>query len=101
VPAATDVNAGLEKILPFPAAFDIAYTGRYLNHMQIGGQDFGFNLNTIDLGMAFRPDLQDQSIAVNPIPGAGPIAAQNPNQLRGYRGYGSIAWREYTGWRKF
>ena len=45
--------------------------------------------------------MQDPSIAPSAIPGASSLAAQNPNQVRGYRGFGNITYRKYDGWRTF
>ncbi|MEO8076608.1 MAG: hypothetical protein ABI818_09790, partial [Acidobacteriota bacterium] len=68
-------------------ALDVAYTGRYNYNGQIGGQDFPININTVDIGTAFNPALQDPTLAPSANPGASSLAAQNPNQVRGYRGY--------------
>ena len=45
--------------------------------------------------------MQDPTIAPSAIPGASSLAAQNPNQVRGYRGFGNITYRKYDGWRTF
>ena len=86
---------------PWATSLDAAYTGRHNYNAQVGGQDFPININTIDLGTAFNPALQDPTLAPSAIPGASSLAAQNPNQVRGYRGYGTIQLRQYDGWRKF
>ena len=101
LPTATAWNAGMQMLLPWASSLDVAYTGRYNYNAQIGGQDFPININTIDLGTAFNPALQDPTLAPSAIPGASSLAAQNPNQVRGYRGYGTIQFRQYDGWRKF
>ena len=101
LPRTTSWNAGMQMMLPWSTAFDLAYTGRAARDQQVGGQDFPININTIDIGHAFRPDHQDPTLAPSAIPGASSLAAQNPNQVRGYRGYSNILYRQYDGWRNF
>jgi hypothetical protein len=101
LPRTTSWNAGMQMMLPWSTAFDLAYTGRAARDQQIGGQDFPININTIDIGHAFRPDQQDPTLAPSAIPGASSLAAQNPNHVRGYRGYSNILYRQYDGWRNF
>jgi hypothetical protein len=101
LPRTTTWNAGMQMMLPWSTSFDVAYTGRAARDQQIGGQDFPININTIDLGTAFDPALQDPTLAPSAIPGASSLAAQNPNAVRGYRGYSNILYRQYDGWRNF
>ena len=101
LPRTTSWNAGMQMMLPWSTSFDLAYTGRAARDQQIGGQDFPININTIDLGAGFDPALQDPTLAPSAIPGASSLAAQNPNQVRGYRGYSNILYRQYDGWRNF
>ena len=101
LPTATAWNVGMQTMLPWSTSFDVAYTGRHNYNAQVGGQDFPININTIDLGTAFRPALQDPTLAPSAIAGASSLAAQNPNQVRGYRGFGNITYRQYDGWRTF
>jgi hypothetical protein len=101
LPTATAWNSGIQMLLPWATSLDVAYTGRHNRNAQIGGQDFPININTIDIGTAFNPSLQDPTLAPSAIPGASSLAAQNPNQVRGYRGYSNIQYRQYDGWRKF
>ena len=101
MPTATAWNVGFQTLLPWATSLDVAYTGRHNYNAQVGGQDFPININTIDLGTAFNPALQDPTIAPSAIPGASSLAAQNPNQVRGYRGFGNITYRKYDGWRTF
>jgi len=101
LPTATTWNSGMQMMLPWGTSLDVAYTGRHNRNAQIGGQDFPININTIDIGTAFNPSLQDPTLAPSAIPGASSLAAQNPNQVRGYRGYSNILYRQYDGWRKF
>jgi hypothetical protein len=96
LPTATEWNSGVQVMLPWATSLDVAYTGRHdYNAEQT------LNLNTIDIGTGFVPSLQDPTSAPSTIPGATSLAAQNPNQVRGYRGYGTITYREYSGWRTF
>jgi hypothetical protein len=102
LPGAVAWNAGMQTMLPWATSLDVAYTGHHNYNAQLGGQTIPFNLNTIDLGTAFNPALQDRSIAPTGVPGATSLAAQNPNLVRGYLGYGTIDWRQYSeGWRTF
>lgn len=101
LPTATTWNSGIQMMLPWATSLDVAYTGRHNRNAQVGGQDFPININTIDIGTAFNPALQDPTLAPSPIPGASSLATQNPNQVRGYRGYSNILYRQYDGWRKF
>jgi Carboxypeptidase regulatory-like domain len=101
LPTATAWNVGMQTMLPWSISFDAAYTGRHNYNAQVGGQDFPININTIDIGSAFRPDLQDPTLPPSAVAGASSLAAQNPNQIRGYRGYGNITYRQYDGWRTF
>jgi hypothetical protein len=96
LPTATEWNSGVQMMLPWATSLDVAYTGRHdYNAEQT------INLNTVDIGTGFNPALQDPTSAPSTIPGASSLAAQNPNQVRGYRGYGTITYREYSGWRNF
>ena len=95
LPAATAWNVGMQTMLPWSISFDAAYTGRHNYNAQVGGQDFPININTIDIGHAFRADQQDPSLAPSAVAGASSLAAQNPNQVRGYRGFGNITYRQY------
>ncbi|CAN5877129.1 hypothetical protein BH24ACI4_BH24ACI4_21100 [soil metagenome] len=99
LPRTTTWNSGVQMMLPWSTSLDVAYTGRAARNQQIGGQDFPININTIDLGTAFDPALQDPTLAPSAIPGASSLAAQNPNVVRGYRGYSNILYRQYDGWR--
>jgi hypothetical protein len=102
LPGAVAWNAGVQTMLPWSTSLDVAYTGHHNYNAQLGGQTIPFNLNTIDLGTAFNPALQDRSIAPTAVPGATSLAAQNPNLVRGYLGYGTIDWRQFSeGWRTF
>ena len=101
LPTATTWNAGMQMMLPWATSLDVAYTGRHNYNAQVGGQDFPININRVDLGTAFLPSMQDRSIAPSAIPGTTSLAAQNPNQVRGYRGYGNLTYRQYDGWRTF
>jgi hypothetical protein len=94
-PAAAAWNAGVQMMLPWATSLDVAYAGRH-NY----NAEQTVNINTIDIGSAFQPSLQDPTVAPSAIAGASSLAAQNPNVLRGYRGYGNINYRSYDGWRR-
>jgi hypothetical protein len=102
MPTAAVWNGGMQMMLPWATSLDVAYTGHHNYNAQLGGQTLPFNLNTIDYGTGFNPALQDPSIAPTGVPGATSLAAQNPSAVRGYLGYGTIDWRQYSeGWRTF
>jgi hypothetical protein len=94
-PAAASWNAGLQMMLPWSTSLDVAYAGRH-NY----NAEQTVNINTIDIGTAFDAALQDPSLTPSAIPGASSLAAQNPNLVRGYRGYGNINYRSYDAWRR-
>ena len=50
LPASFQWNVGVQMMLPFSSALDVSYTGQHSFNTQAT-----VNLNTIDLGMAFRP----------------------------------------------
>jgi len=85
LPSSTQWNTGVQMMLPFNAALDVAYTGQH---------SYGFpqatNINAIDLGSAFLPQNQDPT-QTSTTPGAASIAALNPDLARYYRGFSSIS----------
>jgi hypothetical protein len=94
-PAATGWNAGAQMMLPWSTSLDVAYAGRH-NY----NAEQTVNINAIDIGTAFNPALQDPTLAASAVAGASSLAAQNPNFVRGYQGYGVINYRSYDAWRR-
>ena len=56
--ASTQWNVGLQMMLPFSTALDIAYTGQHSYDANTG-----VNINAIDLGLAFLPSTQNPAAA--------------------------------------
>jgi hypothetical protein len=96
LPASVQWNVGAQGTLPFNAAFDVAYTGQH-SYNEILNVD----LNSIDLGSAFRPELQDPTLAVSGTPGQSSLVASNVNSVRHYQGFGTITQRTSEGWRTY
>ena len=86
-------------MLPWATSLDVSYVGLHSwNDQQ------PWNINSIDLGSGVprRPRRIRRSRRA-PSPGATSYAATNPDLVRGYRGYSSMAStsRFYEGWRTF
>jgi hypothetical protein len=96
LPASVQWNAGFQAALPLNAAIDVAYTGQH-SYDEI----LNVNLNNIDLGTAFRPELQDPTLAVSTTPGQSSLVASNVNAVRSYQGYGTITQRTSEGRRTY
>ena len=85
-------------MLPWATSMDVSYVGLHSwNDQQ------PWNINSIDLGSAFLSTTQDPTLAASTVAGATSYAATNPDLVRGYRGYSSMAStsRFYEGWRTF
>lgn len=95
IPTSLQWNVGIQRVLPFASTFDISYVGHYsynlLNELHGGG---AAPINAPDYGAAFLPQNQDPTLAPSSVPGA---RAVSTDQLRPYRGYGSIAekWTDF------
>jgi hypothetical protein len=91
-------SGGAQMLLPWATSLDLSYAGlRSWNDQQ------PWNINSIDLGTAFLPSTQDPTLAPSTTPGATSYAATNPDLVRAYRGYSSMAStsRFYEGWRNY
>ncbi len=85
------MERGRETLFPWAVAVDVSYVGQHsFNTLQ------GVNLNAVDFGATFLPQNQDPTLAPNPVPGATAIAQ---DQMRTFRGYGSITQQWGRGWR--
>jgi hypothetical protein len=93
LPASWQWNSGMQVLLPWSVAVDASYVGQHsYDTLQ------GVNLNAVDYGAAFRDENQDRTLATSPTPGA---TAVSQDQMRAYRGYGSITQQWGRGWRTY
>jgi len=98
LPTSFQFSGGAQILLPWATSMDVSYVGLHSwNDQQ------PWNINSIDLGSAFLSTTQDPTLATSTIAGATSYAATNPDLVRGYRGYSSMAStsRFYEGWRTF
>ena len=98
LPTSLQFSGGAQMMLPWATALDVSYVGLHSwNDQQ------PWNINSIDLGTAFLASTQDPTLAPSATPGATSYAATNPDLVRAYRGYSSMAStsRFYEGWRTF
>jgi hypothetical protein len=96
LPASVQWNVGVQATLPLNAAIDVAYTGQH-SYDEI----LNVNLNNIDLGTAFRTDLQDPTLSASATPGQSSLVASNINSVRTYQGFGNITQRTSEGRRTY
>ena len=89
LPATWQWNAGLQVMLPWSTALDLAYTGEHAYNLVEA-----VNINAVDFGAAFLPANQDPTLSSN-IPGA---AAATADQMRAFRGYSGITQHMPRGW---
>ena len=98
LPTSMQFSGGAQMMLPWSTSLDVSYVGLHSwNDQQ------PWNINSIDLGTAFLPASQDLTLAASTTPGATSYAATNPDLVRAYRGYSSMAStsRFYEGWRTY
>ena len=98
LPTSLQFSGGAQMQLPWATSMDLSYVGLHSwNDQQ------PWNINSIDLGSAFLSTTQDPTLAASTVAGATSYAATNPDLVRGYRGYSSMAStsRFYEGWRTF
>jgi hypothetical protein len=98
LPTSMQFSAGAQMMLPWATSLDVSYAGLHSwNDQQ------PWNINSIDLGTAFLESTQDRTAAPSTTPGATSYAATNPDLVRAYRGYSSMAStsRFYEGWRTY
>jgi hypothetical protein len=98
LPTSLQFSGGAQMMLPWATAMDVSYVGLHSwNDQQ------PWNINSIDLGTAFLSSSQDPTLAPSATAGATSYAATNPDLVRAYRGYSSMAStsRFYEGWRTF
>ena len=99
LPTSLQLSAGTQMLLPWATSLDVSYVGLHNWNAQQP-----WNINSIDLGTAFLPrPRRIRRCAPSTTPGATSLAAPNPDLVRGYRGYSSMAStsRFYDGWRTY
>ena len=96
LPTSVQWNAGTQVALPWAVTVDFSYVGQHSYHA-----NQGVNLNAIDFGSAFNPQLQDTTLTPGAVQGATSLAAQNPDLARAIRGYSSITQQWDRGWRTY
>ena len=98
LPTSIQFSGGAQMMLPWATSLDVSYVGLHSYNDQQP-----WNINSIDFGTAFLTSTQDPTAAANPVAGAASYAATNPDLVRAYRGYSSMAStsRFYEGWRTF
>jgi hypothetical protein len=98
LPTSMQFSGGAQLMLPWATSLDLSYAGLHSwNDQQ------PWNINSIDLGTGFLTSTQDPTLTPSAIPGATSYAATNPDLVRAYRGYSSMAStsRFYEGWRTY
>ena len=84
-PSSTQWNTGFQTALPGNFAFDVAYTGQHSWNFGTG-----VNINSIDLGSAFLPELRDPT-STSTVASSASLVSTNPNAVRFYRGYANVS----------
>jgi hypothetical protein len=95
VPTATQWNIGVQMVLPWAMALDTSYTGSYAWNKWTSG----YNINSIDIGMAFDPAFKDPTSTTAGVGGS--LVSTNPNQVRFFKGYGPITQITFNQWEEF
>ncbi len=98
LPTSMQFSGGAQMMLPWATSLDVSYAGLHSwNDQQ------PWNINSIDLGTAFLSSTQDPTLTASLTPGATSYASTNPDLVRAYRGYSSMAStsRFYEGWRTY
>ncbi len=83
LPASTQWNVGVQMTIPYNVALDVSYVGQH----GFSGQD-DVQINNIDLGWAYRADLQDPTRVGNTPTNS--LVNTNVNDVRPFQGYGTI-----------
>jgi hypothetical protein len=96
--ASTQWNGGVQMMLPYSTALDVAYTGQHSFDTNAG-----VNLNAIDLGVGFLPATQNPALATSATSTdpATSYASTNPDLVRYYTGYGAINQQQPIGFRTY
>jgi hypothetical protein len=94
LPSSVQWNGGVQFTVPFNVALDISYTGQH----SYNGQD-DVQINNVDLGWAYRPELQDPTKVGNTP--ANSLVNTNVNAVRAFQGYGTIRQTQARLWRSY
>jgi hypothetical protein len=96
--ASTQWNGGVQMMLPFSTALDVAYSGQHSYDSNVG-----VNLNAIDLGSAFLPQYQNPAAATSAgsTDPSTSYVSTNPDLVRFYRGFANINQQQPIGWRNY
>ncbi len=93
LPSSTQWNVGAQTLFPWAVAVDVSYVGQHSFHTLQS-----VNINAVDFGTAFLSENQDPTLAASAVPGA---TAVSQDQMRAFRGYGSITQQWGRGWRTY
>jgi hypothetical protein len=94
LPASVQWNSGVQMLLPAAIGLDLAYVGQH----SYNGQD-DVQINNVDLGWAYRSDLQDPTKATNTP--ANSLVNTNVNFVRPFLGFGTIRQTQARAWRTY
>ena len=94
LPASVQWNGGVQMTLPYNVALDVSYAGQH----SFNGQE-DVQINGIDLGWAYRADLQDPNRVGNTPTNS--LVNTNINDVRVFQGYGTIRQTQARLWRTY
>jgi hypothetical protein len=94
LPTSFQWNGGVQMKLPWSAALDVSYTGQRAWNKWVTS-----NINSIDIGAAFDPALQDRTLAPSGV--ASSLVNTNPNEVRFYKGYDAISHILFNQWETY
>ena len=94
LPQSVQWNGGVQMTVPFNIALDVSYAGQH----SFNGQE-DVQINGMDLGWAYRPDLQDPNRVGNTP--ANSLVNTNVNDVRAFQGYGTIRQTQARLWRTY
>ena len=89
LPSTWQWNGGVQMVLPWAVALDVEYTGQHAYNLVEN-----VNINAIDFGTAYLPANQDATLS-SALPGGAAVTA---DQMRAFRGFGSITQAQPRGW---
>ena len=94
LPVSSQWNSGIQFAAPFNMAIDFSYAGQ---HSWNGVQ--GIQINNIDLGMAYRSEVQGPTrAAMTPV---NSLVNTNVAAVRAYQGYAGISQTQAYNWRTY
>ncbi|HET7697433.1 MAG TPA: carboxypeptidase-like regulatory domain-containing protein [Vicinamibacterales bacterium] len=89
LPSTWQWNGGVQMVLPWAVALDVEYTGQHAYNLVEN-----VNINAIDFGTAYLAANQDPTVS-SALPGGAAVTA---DQMRAFRGFGSITQAQPRGW---